>query len=642
MASLKKLVKANCQKLKDSKMSFEDIYNIVFSHSDNVMAEYSRGKGPERITYRQAQQSIEVLSSALTETAGTDCYIGIYGENCPEWIMLFWAILKSGNKPCLINLRQPVAFSNGILDTLGVTLVVYCSECPDFGRRALSYQELLKAGEQTDFICDVPFGNHFAISTNGTTLKEKICIYSGKEVSHQILNILSMQEVNKGFVETYHGKIKPLAFLPLYHIFGLEAMYLWYAFWGSTFVFLSDMTPDNILYTIRRYEVTHIFAVPLLWEAVEKSLLRTISSRDEKTQKKFKSATETSLKLQQACPDFGKLVARVLLKDVRRRLFGDSVRFCISGGSSIKESTLRLINSLGYELYNGYGMSEIGITSVELSRKANERIEGSIGKPFDSVEYKIGEDNKLFVNGKSLCEKVIIEGEEFITDGFFDTGDVMYQDKRGCYHISGRISDVVFGADGENLNPDFSQDAFSASEAVALSVLGNEDNSHLMLVVQLPMGLLSVQKQKVLRKIEECNSSLPQSYQVREVFYTTDPIMDAMAIKVSRAYLKKAIAEGRVVLHSFNEETDSQKSEAEADSEIKIILRELFCKVLRKELCEITDSGHFMNDLGGSSLDYFTLISEIDNRFGITLGFESKQFGYCINDFERIIKEMIN
>lgn len=642
MAYIKRKVRQNCIKLNETSMTFEDIYNIVFSHGDNVMAEYNTYMGPQSLTYKETQRSIEVLSRSLSEIAGTGAYIGLYGENSPEWIMLFWAILKSGNNPCLINLRQPASFSKSILDTLGVKLVVCCKESPELGRRSISFSVLLQAVQLADKQSDVPFGNHFAISTSGTTLKEKICIYSGKEVGFQLLNIFAMIQENPGFVETYKGKIKTLAFLPLYHIFGLEAMYLWYAFWGSTFVFLSDMSPDNILYTIRRYEVTHIFAVPLLWENMEKSLLRTISSRDEKTQNKFRKATELSLKLQSLSPAFGKWLARVLLKDVRCRLFGDSVRFCISGGSAIKDSTLRLINSLGYELYNGYGMSEIGITSVELTRKIMERIEGSIGKPFDSVEYKIGEDNKLFVRGKSLCEKVIIDGKEHLTDGFFDTGDIVYQDDRGCYHISGRISDVVFGADGENLNPDFAQDAFTFSEAASLSVLGNEDNSHLMLVVQLPKDVLSVQRENLFRKIKVSNASLPRSYQVRDFFYTFDPIMDSMAIKVSRAYLNKAISEGRVVLHSFTEDGNSQISDGETDREIKRVLRELFCKVLRKEPQEITDTGHFMNDLGGSSLDYFTLISEIDNRFGVTLGFESKQFGYCINDFERIIKEMIN
>lgn len=640
MAYIKKTVRQNCLKLKASSMTFEDIYNIVFSYKENVLAEYNTSLGPQRVTYKEAQENIESISVAIMKEYGTGNFIGIYAVNCVEWIELFWAILRSGNKPYLINLRQPVSFSKGILDTLSVKLVLCKDDCPDFDRESVSFDALLSKSRQYSSEEKTEFANEFALSTSGTTLKEKICIYSGKEVSWQILNVYTMQEENPGLVENYNGKIKMLAFLPLYHIFGLEAMYLWYSFWGSTFVFLNSMNPDNILYTIRRYEVTHIFAVPLLWEAVEKSLLRTISTRDEKTQKKFEKAIETSLKLQNVSSSLGKSFAKLFLKDVRRRLFGDSVRFCISGGSAIKESTLRIINALGYELYNGYGMSEIGITSVELSRKASERIECSIGKPFDSVEYKIGEGNKLFVCGKSICRSVIVDGVEFGTEGFFDTGDVMEVDKRGCYHIRGRLSDVVFGSDGENLNPDLSEEAFNLSEVEALSVLGNEDNTKLVLVVKLPCGFSSSKLQSLKEKITACNATLTSSYQVKEFYYTWDPIMDSMSIKVSRAYLRKAISEGRVVLRSFDEKTEVTGSDNDAG--IRDALCELFCKVLRKSPEEITDTGHFMNDLGGTSLDYFTLISEIDNRFGITIGFESEQFGYCINDFERIIKEMIN
>ena len=40
---------------------------------------------------------------------------------------------------------------------------------------------------------------------------------------------------------------------------------------------------------------------------------------------------------------------------------------------------LRTINGLGYPLYNGYGMTEIGVTSVELSPDVKQRLLGYIG-----------------------------------------------------------------------------------------------------------------------------------------------------------------------------------------------------------------------------------------------------------------------
>ena len=63
--------------------------------------------------------------------------------------------------------------------------------------------------------------------------------------------------------------------------------------------------------------------------------------------------------------------------------------------------------------------------------------------------------------------------------------------------------------------------------------------------------------------------------------------------------------------------------------------------VLGCDPSEINPEGHFMIDLGGNSLDYFTLVGEINERFGITLQFEGESFGYSLNDMERKVKELI-
>ncbi len=44
--------------------------------------------------------------------------------------------------------------------------------------------------------------------------------------------------------------------------------------------------------------------------------------------------------------------------------------------------TMRIINDIGYPLYNGFGMTEAGITSVELSHNIDDRLEASVGKAF--------------------------------------------------------------------------------------------------------------------------------------------------------------------------------------------------------------------------------------------------------------------
>lgn len=638
MENINKIIKNNCNKLRESEKTLEDIYHIMFSFKENVMAEQSTLTGIKEYTYAQVQEQAEKIAAAIyQELKVTKKYIGLCADNGVEWIVLFWAILKSGNHPYLINLRQPESFTTHILEILDAECVICVDKSCNYGRRCLQYEDLEQKAETLDSLAGVVFGNELAITTSATTLKEKICIYTGENFANQVLNTEEIVRKSSLIKKHYKGRIKQLAFLPLYHIFGLTAMYFWFCFFGRTLVFMSDYTPDVILSTIRRHEVTHIFAVPLLWHTIEKSVLREIASRDEKTQKKFEKGLELSLKLQAMFPGIGKKIAQKLLAEVRNSLFGESVLFCISGGSYIKNSSLRLMNALGYPLHNGYGMSEIGITSVELGKRIKDRLKASIGMPFSSVEYKVGAEGTLLVKGDSLCDRMVVDGEIIPMDEWFSTGDVMTVDEDGRYYISGRLSDVVLGEDGENLNPDFAEQAFSLSCAKNYCVMGNEEKNKLILIVQIADDLVELQKEKLLREIDECNCSLAPSYQVKEVFFTYDAIQSETAIKVSRAFVSNRIASGNIAL--FKDIHDKKKKGVSEDTEIKAIIRGIFANILMIDEASIEDDEHFMLDLGGTSLDYFAAVGKINERFGMKLLFEDEGFGYCVADFERMVKE---
>ena len=70
-------------------------------------------------------------------------------------------------------------------------------------------------------------------------------------------------------------------------------------------------------------------------------------------------------------------------------------------------------------------------------------------------------------------------------------------------------------------------------------------------------------------------------------------------------------------------------------------MRALFAQVLSVDEDEIADNAHFMTELGGSSLDYFTLISEINRKFDVSLAYDNNDFGYTLNDFEKLLKELL-
>ena len=284
-------------------------------------------------------------------------------------------------------------------------------------------------------------------------------------------------------------------------------------------------------------------------------------------------------------------------------------------------------------------MSEIGITSVELGRNIKDRLKASIGIPLKSVQYKIDDEGALYVKGESLCDRMIVDGKVVPMDEWFDTGDVMYKEDDDRYYISGRMSDVVLGDDGENLNPDFAEQEFVLSCAKNHCVTGNEDKNKLILIVQIAPDLVSLQKEKLLREIAECDALLPVAYQVKEVFFTYDAIQSETAIKVSRAYIANGIKQGKIKL--FKDINEKKKTDSSDETEIKAVIREIFARVLMIEKDSIEDEDHFMNDLGGTSLDYFAVVGEVNGRFGMKMSFEDDDFTYCVSDFERIVKEYL-
>ena len=642
MSKTYKRIMKNTKRLSNSERRFEDIYNIIFSDDSLIMTEQPTMTRKLLCTYGEAKQKIDIVARGIFSTLGSGKYIGLCAENCLEWLILLWAILKSGNKPYLVNLRQPTSFTEEIFNSLNVSAVIkHNTRSLSFNISEYEYSDLYKKGQDVFEITLPQFGNELAISTSGTTLNKKACIYTGYEISNQLLNVKEICKINRQIVKPYKGKLKHLMFLPLYHIFGLVAVYLWFAFFGASFVFLTDMSGENILRTVRNHKVTHIFAVPLLWHSLEKSLLHRINEKGEETREKFEKGLSLSYKLQKSFPCFGRAISRKLFEDVRRSLLGRSVQFCISGGSFIKESTLKLVNSLGYTLANGYGMSEIGICSVDLSKNISKRALGSIGKPFCSMKYRIDENGQLLTQGGSVCNHMIINGELTTMSEWFETGDIVKKSKDGRFFIEGRASDIVFSDDGENLNPDLAEKEFSIPYSSCFSVLGNENNSKLILVVQVPKNLMDYQISAISDSIKACNDALPSSYKVKGTYFTYDDIMQRGAIKVSRSYLKRELSEGRIMLFESLEKAVSSQSISE-ESDIKAYLKTIFSELLELDADKINSSSHFMLDLGGSSLDYFTLISEINEKFNITLNFEQgENFRYSIDDFEKIIKESV-
>lgn len=636
---IRQLIRQGCAMMEQSKGTFGEIYEWMFSHGERILAEGNDGFRTYSYTYNQTKSMIEEVSAALYKRIGaTGQYVALEMENCIEWIVGFWAILRSGNKPYLVNCRHTKALSDSILKTLGVKYILALQNSKLAGETLL--YSSLKGAEPFDGA----FENEIAFSTSATSLKETICFYTGKEITQQLLNVKGILKNSKRMAIHYHGRIKNLAFLPFYHVFGLIAVYFWFTFFGRTLVFLRDYSPDTILKTCRKHEVTHIFAVPMLWHTVEKQLLKTLKEEGEKQEKKFYRGMKLCTRLQNIAPYLGARLSRRMMSQVTDRLFGKSVQFCISGGSYIRPSALQLMNGIGYPLHNGYGMSEIGITSVELRSRPKYRNLGSIGRPFDSVEYRIAEDGTLHVRGDSICKRKLLEGQTLRTENWMETGDCM-ECVNGDYYIRGRQGDMVLGENGENINPDMIEQEFRCADALNLSVLGLGEaaKQSLCLVAQISPYLTPDRCESLIKELYAANERLDASHQVQKFYLTTDAIAPPTAVKVGRKYLLRGIEEGSIRLEAASEMKKRLQAQAEdlSRSALFLKIRSIVASELMLDEEEIGPDDHLVNDLGASSLDYFSVLTALAEEFSVTTPSDKEQYRYTLREFCNYIERYL-
>lgn len=611
---IKRLLNENGEMLLASDKTLKSIFDIMFRNEDLILTEGHDGFRIIKNTYGEIKRKIMVCAKNLYGTLGAGHgFVALNMDNSPDWIVAFWAILMSGNKPYLVNLRYPDSLTNGILKTLNVTHIVSDTECSINGE-VIRFADLLRDSDTV--VPDDCFEDEIAFSSSATSMNEVVCFYHGAQISAQILNFKGIVKKDPSIAAHYKGSLKQLAFLPFYHVFGLFAVYFWFTFFGRTLVFLRDYSADTILKTCRRHEVTHIFAVPVLWHTIEKQIISSAKEKGEKTLEKLQKGLKFTTALQNIFPRFGAYISKLMMREITDKLFGRSIMFLINGGSYLRDSALYLLNGIGYNMHNGYGMSEIGITSVELRRKAKERNENSIGHPFDSVEYRLGDDGTLMVKGTSLCQKKLTNGEPILLDGWFDTKDVMTEIK-GNWFISGRMGDVVIGENGENINPDMIESRFNVPLANAISVLGMEgkDGQELSLIASVNSYISNDRIEAIKREVYTINETLPTATAIRKFYFTFDPLCPPTAVKVSRTQLLKNIENGSVKLTPFAEMTATASNGEESRLMADVV--KIIAKVLGVEGDKISPDTHLFYDLGATSIQYFTCLTQFAEHFSI-------------------------
>ncbi|MBQ9920674.1 MAG: acyl--CoA ligase [Clostridia bacterium] len=559
--------------------SYKNVFAILCEHGARSALEFKIDNEIKVVNFNQMEFAVEYVADKFKAAYGfeKDSFVAIRLENCPEWIIIYWALLMSGCRPFLVDYRHTPENTLYYLDQTKaaaiitgthadttfregtVTIDAYTLLSKDHTELYKAATETVKEGTLWERISAYDWADEMALCTSGTTSNSKIYTYNGTALSYQILSARPVIEANERV--SSDRQMKNLAFLPLHHIFGFMACYLWYSFFAGSLVFPTKSAPSVLFATCKEHKVTHLLAVPLLVNSIVKGVRRQLSEQPKFKQKMFDILCDFSIFLQRINPEWGISVAKKIFKGlVLDKLAGTSLEVIICGGGHVLPDCLRTINAMGYYTLCGFGMTEVGISSLEYRKSIDKRIAGCVGIPVTAIEYRIvpTDDNnpnvgELFIRGKFIHSGRIKDGEalgpDVDEDGWYRTGDIGRLENNALY-IEGRLKDVIINESGENVYPDELEDYFEAIDGVSqFTVMGvkcERDDKYeaITLVVKVDKELTEEYKKYIVDEVANRCDKLPFYKKINAIIATREPLPLSSGMKVRRLEIKRRLENG--------------------------------------------------------------------------------------------------
>ncbi|MEO0009141.1 MAG: AMP-binding protein [candidate division WOR-3 bacterium] len=177
-----------------------------------------------------------------------------------------------------------------------------------------------------------------------------------------------------------------------------------------------------------------------------------------------------------------KMLLDLLVVRKLRKLGGGRIRLIVSGGAPLERKLARTIRNLGFNLVEGYGLTET--SPVVCAAVPGAEKVGTVGKPFPGVEVKIGENDEILVRGPNVMLGYYQKPEETARvidpEGWFHTGDQGRFDSEGNLIITGRIKELIVNSYGKNIAPVPIEQALLASKFIEQAVVIGDRRPYLV------------------------------------------------------------------------------------------------------------------------------------------------------------------
>ena len=258
-------------------------------------------------------------------------------------------------------------------------------------------------------------------------------------------------------------KDRVMMFLPLTHIF--ERAWDFYSLTQGATIIVNTY-PKEVQQSMRETHPTCMSAVPRFWEKVYIGVRERIESSSAIKRKLFKQALAVGRKYNIEYLSRGKrpsiyltskykMYDRAVFSLVRKQLGLENANFFPTAGSYVSTEVEEFIHSIGIGMMVGYGLTE-SLATVSNDHKGEPYTIGSVGRPVEGLDIKIGENDEILLKGptitKGYYKREALNKESFTEDGYFRTGDAGYL-KDGELFLKERIKELFKTSNGKYIAP---------------------------------------------------------------------------------------------------------------------------------------------------------------------------------------------
>ena len=379
----------------------------------------------------------------------------------------------------------------------------------DSYKDAVNLGEKLNNDQELNLIKNAIEGNDLAtiIYTSGTIDKPK-----GVMLSHR--NILSNLEGTESVIPILPKNPKSLSFLPVSHIFERMMQYLYQVNGISVYFAESIDSLSNDINTVKPHVMT---AVPRVIEKIHDKIIAKGKELGTIKRKIFNWAIEIGYKYEADGVNGKKYEknlsrARKLVFSKWKDALGGNIQTIFCGSSKLNPDLARIFNAAGFNLMDGYGLTETSpVISVNAPYPFRSKI-GTVGKPIDKVIVKISKDNEILVKGPNVMQGYYKDAEKTnktIIDGYLHTGDLGELDADGFLYITGRKKETFKTSGGKYINPEKIEIELKKSKYIEHAVVIGENEKFPAAILQPNFEAIKQENPelKSLSNLDFCNNN---------------------------------------------------------------------------------------------------------------------------------------